>query len=128
MPRVERDATPNGSTGTAMDLTHLQSRAEEASALLRAMGNEHRLMMLFHMAHQERSVGELLELTGLQQSAVSQHLLRLRQDGLVRVRRDRQTLYYSLAGQPVRKILDRLCGIYGSPRGVLPDAGAQPSA
>jgi DNA-binding transcriptional ArsR family regulator len=98
-----------------MNLTASHFNANEASALVRAMGNEHRLLMLCHLAQRERSVGELQELVGLQQSAVSQHLAKLRNDGLVDTRRDRQTIYYSLTSEAARAVLGTLFGLYGIP-------------
>ena len=60
----------------------------------------------------ERSVGELERLVGLSQSALSQHLARLRRDGLVKTRRSAQTIYYSLAGEEAREVLATLCRLY----------------
>jgi DNA-binding transcriptional ArsR family regulator len=73
-----------------MKFEFAQFHTEQASALLRAMGNPQRLRILLLLAERERSVIELEALVGLSQSAVSQHLARLRQTGLVRFRRDGQ--------------------------------------
>ena len=80
-----------------MQAEKLQENAREASALLKAMSNEHRLLILCQLVPGEKSVGELVRLIGLSQSALSQHLARLRRDNLVRTRRDAQTIYYSIA-------------------------------
>lgn len=76
------------------------------------MGNPHRLMILCQLIRGERSVGELERVIGLSQSALSQHLARLRRDNLVKTRRSAQTIFYSLAGQEAEKVLDTLYQIY----------------
>ena len=81
---------------------------DHASALLKAMGNRRRLHILSLLATGERRVGELESLVGLSQSALSQHLARLRRDGLVSTRRQAQTIFYSLTGNDVRAILEAL--------------------
>src|ERR1700754_3058452 len=89
----------------------LQHSAHEASVLLKAMSNEHRLLILCQLVTSEKSVGELVRLVGLSQSALSQHLARLRRDNLVRTRRDAQPLSYSIAAaEPlaVLKLLDQI--------------------
>jgi DNA-binding transcriptional ArsR family regulator len=91
---------------------------DQASALLRAMGNPQRLRILLLLAEHERSVIELETLVGLSQSAVSQHLARLRQIGLVRFRRDGQMAYYALEGAAVQSILVTLHLLYGRDKSV----------
>ncbi len=83
-----------------------------ASRLLKAMGNERRLTVLCHLSKREHSVNELCDLVGLSQSALSQHLAKLRRDRLVNTRREAQTIYYSIATPDVRQILDTLRGLY----------------
>jgi DNA-binding transcriptional ArsR family regulator len=90
----------------------MEQAAREASALLKAMSNERRLLILCHLSRAERSVGELCELVDISQSALSQHLAKLRADGLVTTRREAQTIYYSLRGDAVQSILDSLYGLY----------------
>ena len=90
----------------------LEARAEEAAALLASMANAKRLLVLCHLVEGERSVGDLAEIVGLSQSALSQHLAKMRLQGLVRTRRDGQTIYYSLASPAVRALLETLYGIY----------------
>ena len=85
---------------------------EQATALLKAMSNPHRLWVLCHLARGEKCVGELEEIVGLSQSALSQHLARLRHDGVVKTRRDAQTIYYSLRGDEALTILDSLASLY----------------
>lgn len=76
------------------------------------MGNPHRLTILCHLIHSERSVGELERIVGLSQSALSQHLARLRRDRLVKTRRCAQTIYYSLAGNEAASVLSALYRLY----------------
>jgi DNA-binding transcriptional ArsR family regulator len=88
------------------------SSARRASILLKTMGNPHRLIVLGQLLQAERSVGELERLVGLSQSALSQHLARLRRDGLVKTRRSAQTIYYSLAGDEAKEVLATLYRLY----------------
>ncbi len=88
-----------------------------ASQLLKAMGNERRLMVLSYLSEREHSVNELCELVGISQSALSQHLAKLRRFELVATRRDAQTVYYSIATQEVNSILETLQDLYAAPNG-----------
>ncbi|KAA5606091.1 helix-turn-helix transcriptional regulator [Roseospira marina] len=97
------------------DLQKLQDQARNASALLKAMSNQYRLLILCQLLQQERSVGELERVVGLSQSALSQHLARLRRDDLVKTRRVAQTIFYSLKGEEVAAVLHTLYGIYCAP-------------
>ncbi|AHX13236.1 ArsR family transcriptional regulator [Dyella jiangningensis] len=97
----------------AKNLADMQGRAEEASQLLKALGNAQRLRMLCLLVEGEMSVGELNEhLPDLSQSALSQHLARLRSEGLVNTRRESQTVRYQLAPGPAERIIEVLHGIY----------------
>lgn len=78
---------------------------DRASGVLKAMGNPHRLKILCHLSRAEASVSELEQLTGLSQSALSQHLAKLRQEGLVKTRRHAQTIFYSLEGIVATQVL-----------------------
>jgi DNA-binding transcriptional ArsR family regulator len=100
-----------------MNFAFDQLHTEQASALLRAMGNPQRLRILLLLAERERSVIELESLVGLSQSAVSQHLARLRQANLVRFRRDGQMTFYALDGDEVQTILVTLHVLYGRGEG-----------
>jgi ArsR family transcriptional regulator, virulence genes transcriptional regulator len=95
-----------------MKIDELLSNARRASNLLKAMGNERRLLILCHLAIGERSVGELETLIELSQSALSQHLARLRRDGLVRTRRCAQNIYYSLSGEDAKAVMSTLHRLY----------------
>ena len=97
-----------------MNLEKLQHNAHSASILLKAMSNEHRLLILCQLVAGEKSVGELVRLVGLSQSALSQHLARLRRDSLVRTRREAQTIYYTVASREALAILDQLYVLYGT--------------
>lgn len=89
------------------------AQSAEAAAFLRLMANEHRLMILCRLAGgAEMSAGALVEASGLSQSALSQHLARLREDGLVEARRDGVVLYYSLADDRVRALIDVMKEIF----------------
>lgn len=85
---------------------------ERASALLKAMSNKRRLLILCHLSDGERSVGELCSLIGLSQSALSQHLAKLRHDDLVKTRRSAQSVYYSITPGEVESILSTLHRLY----------------
>jgi DNA-binding transcriptional ArsR family regulator len=90
--------------------------------LLKAMGNPHRLLVLCHLLGGEKNVGELERLVGLSQSALSQHLARLRRDGLVTTRRSAQTIYYSLAGNEAEAVIATLYRLYCADRKTADDA------
>jgi DNA-binding transcriptional ArsR family regulator len=95
-----------------MNTEELQAHAREASRLLKAMSNNHRLLILCQLLDEECSVGELVRRIGLSQSALSQHLARLRRDSLVRTRRDAQTIYYTLSSPEIRELIGTLQQIY----------------
>lgn len=96
-----------------MPYTPLLLAAGRASRLLKAMGNERRLTILCHLSQREHSVTELCRLVGLSQSALSQHLAKLRRDNLVRTRRAAQTVYYSVASPEVAPLLLSLSYLFG---------------
>ena len=97
-----------------MNLAELAPRAAEAESFLKALGNRHRLMILCELHNGERSVSALQEALGLSQSSLSQHLARLREDELVKTRRESQTIYYSLAHVGVTRIIGLLHELYCS--------------
>ena len=76
------------------DLSILKRDAHAMAGYLKLLANPERLLMLCQMNEQEISVGELTEISGLSQSAVSQHLARLREKGIVSLRAEAQTRYY----------------------------------
>lgn len=83
---------------------------QAGARLLQAMGNPHRLAILSELAAGERCVGELQRLVGIQQSALSQHLARLRADNLVSARRESVRIHYSLASDAVAAVMRTLWG------------------
>ena len=97
---------------TSTDKLILQQNAKRASRLLKALSNEHRLMVLCQLADGEKSVSEIERLVGLSQSALSQHLARLRRDELVRTRRQAQAIYYSLNGSDATRVIGTLHQMY----------------
>lgn len=90
----------------------MAAHAEEAAQLLRALASPHRLQVLCALAGGEHSVGELNARVALSQSALSQHLARLREEGLVRTRREGQTIFYALADGPALAVIEALHGVY----------------
>ena len=92
--------------------TDMQMHASDAAGLMKALGNESRLMILCVLAEGERSVGDLNTIVPLSQSALSQQLARLRQQGLVNTRRESQTIYYSLSDGPADRVINLLHDIY----------------
>ena len=87
----------------------MREGVSNAAALLRAIGNEQRMLILcLLMEHGELSVGSILEHVPLSQSALSQHLARMREEGLVTFRREAQTLYYRIDHPVVEKLLATL--------------------
>lgn len=95
------------------DREFLQEGAAKAAALLKAIGNENRLLVLCLLIQMgELSVGAMLEHIPLSQSALSQHLGRMREEGLVAYRRESQTLYYCIANPDVKKLVATLKDIY----------------
>ena len=90
-------------------LAGLEANAGEAAAYLKLLANEHRLLVLCHLAEKgEMSVNDLAETIDLSQSALSQHLAKLRDDGLVAFRREAQTLHYRVTDQRALRILKSL--------------------
>lgn len=90
----------------------MSAAVEQATDLLKALANRSRLLLLCHMNDGEKSVSELAKLIGARDTAVSQQLTLLRKDGLVRTRRDGQTIYYSLASPAAAKVIQTLHDIY----------------
>ncbi len=95
-----------------LDLDKLRGAADQACALLKVMSNPHRLMILCQLLHGERSVGELVTLIGLSQSALSQHLAKLRHYRLVATRRQAQTIYYRIASPEAEAVIATLYELY----------------
>lgn len=97
--------------GKLMVTERLASNAESAAAFLAVMGNEKRLLIMNYLAEGELSVGVLADKVELSQSALSQHLAKLRRFGLVETRRDRQMVYYSCNSSAAIELLSLLDGL-----------------
>ena len=96
----------------ASELKLMRKSATAAAALLRAISHEARLLVLCELTNGERSAGELVERSGLSQSALSQHLAKLREEGLVATRREAQVIHYRIADQRAQRVLRVLHDIY----------------
>ena len=107
------DALLDLEPGSAM--TALLAKAEVAVDLLKALSHEQRLIILCQLVEGEKSVAELEALLGARQPALSQQLARLRADGLVSTRRDGRNVFYALAREDAREILDALHRVFCGP-------------
>lgn len=108
----ETDMT--SSSQNADDL-FLMEGAEKASDLLKAISNKHRLLVLCLLIEQEEmTVGEIQKRVSLSQSSLSQHLAKMREEGLVAYRRESQTLYYRIENPDIAKIIALLKSIFNS--------------
>lgn len=97
---------------TTVDLERLRAAAGDATALLRTLGNEDRLLLLCELAQGELNVGELSERTGIQQPTLSQQLAVLRSQDLVATRREGKQIYYSVADRRALELLKTLHRIF----------------
>lgn len=95
-----------------MNLQDMQQCAPKAIALLKTMANEKRLFILCNLLEGELSVNELADRIQLSQSALSQHLAILRQGNFVTTRKSSQTVYYSIAGDDTKAVLELLHNLY----------------
>lgn len=98
-----------------IDLDMLKQDAAGMAARLRLLANPDRLVMLCKLGLEEQSVTDLVKLTGIAQSSVSQHLAVLREAGVVDRRRQAQTLYYRLVDHQIFSIIEALCAICHGP-------------
>ena len=96
----------------SMDFITMQQNAADAVNLLKGLANESRLMIMCVLAEGEVSVGQLNTRIKLSQSALSQHLAVLREQGLVKTRRESQTIYYRLAETPAMNVIELLHDVY----------------
>ncbi len=94
--------------------------AASAAAYLKTLAHEGRLMILCHLGSGEKSVGELEELLDIRQAAVSQMLARLREEQLVKTRRDGKTVYYSLADESTYEVISLLYRLFCAPGDTRP--------
>lgn len=98
-----------------IDLKQFEASAGQAAALLKALSNERRLMILCQLDGQELQVGALRPLVGLSQSALSQHLALLRDEGLVATRREGQAVFYRIADPAAVRVIATLAEIFCPP-------------
>jgi DNA-binding transcriptional ArsR family regulator len=97
---------------TPNDVARLEASASQAAALLKALSNEKRLMILCRLGDRELQAGALCPLVGLSQSALSQHLALLREEGLVATRREGQAIFYRIADPAVARVIATLADIF----------------
>ena len=105
LPIITKDTTP-----TEFDV--VVEKAKSASNFLKAISHEGRLMILCHLVSGEKSVTELEDLISARQAAVSQQLSRLRLEGLVIPRRDGKTIYYRLADDKPKRVLEVIYDLF----------------
>jgi len=95
-----------------IDPKAMRVAADEASALLKALSNRHRLLILCQLIDGEKSVGQLAEFLGIRDSTASQHLALLRRDRVIAGRRDGQTIWYRISSKPALDIMQVLYAAY----------------
>lgn len=98
-----------------MNVEKMNEKAENVETLLKAMANRQRLMILCQLLSNEMSVSAIVQAIGLSQSAVSQHLSVLRNDGLVTTRRESQTIYYKIGNEQVLQLMGLLYEMFCAP-------------
>ena len=105
-PRRNKAAVDTG-------MADLERKAGAAAQLLKLLANENRLLILCRLAlEQELSVNDLVDAVGISQSALSQHLAEMREEGLLGTRREAQTVYYRIVDPNAQRLLALLKGIY----------------
>lgn len=97
------------------DLALFEESAGRAATLLRLLGNERRLMVLCQLANGELSVSEIQARVGLSQSALSQHLALLREEGVVATRRESQAIYYRIIDHAAMRVIETLAELFCPP-------------
>lgn len=95
-----------------MNIDLMQQSAGEAAEFLRSLANEKRLMIVCQLIGHERSVGELCSALDVRQSTMSQQLALLRLEGIVTTRKEAQTVYYSLANDGAKNVVEVLHGMF----------------
>jgi DNA-binding transcriptional ArsR family regulator len=106
------NAAPKPGAGTHLDLDAMRRNASDAVSLLKGLANESRLMIMCVLSEGELSVGQLNQRIHLSQSALSQHLAVLREQGLVQTRRESQTIYYRMSDSTAFNIIELLHEVY----------------
>jgi len=110
LPRIDDETTE-------AELEEIAAKATDAATFLKAISHEGRLMILCHLVSGEKSVTELERLLSARQAAVSQQLSRLRLEGLVVPRREGKAIYYSLADDRPRKIIELVYELFCKDQG-----------
>ena len=98
-----------------INMDEMREAANEAARMLKSLANDHRLMILCLLAQGEMSVGQISQYIDLDQSPLSQHLARLRSEGMVRTRKVSQTVFYSLDSEEAKAIIGTLYSLYCAP-------------
>lgn len=111
-PNPKTPSADSASVSENSTLELMKANASNAAKLMKALANDSRLLILCHLDGRELSVSELNRCLDLSQSALSQHLAVLRKDGLVKTRRESQTIYYSLQGDTAKRIIHTLHEMY----------------
>ena len=101
----------------ALTLEDMKKNAGRACDFLRSIAHPQRLLVLCQLSQAERPVGELAGLLGMRQSTLSQHLARLKAEGLVTARRDGTSIHYSLARTEILPVIEALYGVFCGPAG-----------
>lgn len=89
-------------------MQEMENKAKDVVGLLKGLANVHRIKILCLLADGEKSVSELIKATGIAQTSMSQHLLKLRDEGIVDYRREHRTLYYSVTNNAALEIMQVL--------------------
>lgn len=97
---------------THRELAELEAQVGPAARLLKLFASEQRLILLCRLADGECAVGDLAQYAGLAPAAASQHLAKLRAEGVVATRREGQTIYYRMANADAVRMIDALCDIF----------------
>lgn len=97
-----------------MNIDQMQKNAEKAEVMLKMLVNANRLLILCHLVESEQTVGALVEAVGLSQSAISQHLAKMRQEGIVMGEKRGQLVFYRICSAEVAAILSTLYTLYCS--------------
>jgi DNA-binding transcriptional ArsR family regulator len=105
-----------------MDVEFVETNAIKAAQVLKALSNQRRLLVLCALCGGEKCVGELESIIGISQSALSQHLAKLREDNMVVTRREAQTIFYSVSNAAVHDLLNCLNRIFSEQQPTLQPA------
>lgn len=102
-------------TKVAINPDEMRAAVDQASELMKALSNQHRLLILCCLIDGEKSVGQLAEYVGIRDSTVSQHLALLRREGIIANRRDGQTIWYRIESDIAREVVAVLYAHYCAP-------------